>query len=55
MVIWLEDSETPTNRERPETSAVPDEKKHIPKNLQLRSSCHYNLDLAHFFQFNRIM
>lgn len=55
MVIWLEDSETPTNRERPETSAVPDEKKHIPKNLQLRSSCHYNLDLAHFFQLNRIM
>lgn len=27
MVILLEDSETPTNRERPETSAVPDEKK----------------------------
>lgn len=28
MVILLEDLQTATNRERPETSAVPDEKKH---------------------------
>lgn len=34
MVILLEDSETPTSQERPETSAVPDEKKKHPKHSQ---------------------
>lgn len=60
MVILLEDLETPTNRERPETSAVPDDK----KKKTFSGTC--NLDPAviiilawlsglDFFQFNRIM
>lgn len=35
MVILLEDSETPTNRERPETSAVPDKIKTFPRTCKL--------------------